>query len=224
MLVVLKGDIDRADRKQAHEVMHHFTEEYRLNVSPLVTSRERFATYNQPLYRNVREEGELLIPEDDPEATATFHQHTYPINRSPRGMKEATEDALERGRSHLDWTQRDLEMEDFNRDIHDAYYAMLYAARAALNEAGKAPKSHKGVQHELRETYVETGRLDARYHSMLSQAEGDRLDADYELSPSFTEADAEEWIAKAEDFLDTMEALLVEEASGGDGASGEAPS
>jgi uncharacterized protein (UPF0332 family) len=96
---------------------------------------------------------------------------------------------------------------------------MLYAARAALNEAGKAPKSHKGVQHELRETYVETGRLDARYHSMLSQAEGDRLDADYELSPSFTEDDAEEWIAKAEDFVDTLEALLLDDASGENGAS-----
>jgi uncharacterized protein (UPF0332 family) len=134
-------------------------------------------------------------------------------------MQEATEDALERAQSHLEWTQRDLEMEDFNRTIHDAYYAMLYAARAALNEAGKAPKSHQGVQHELRETYVEDGRLDARYHSMLSQAEGDRLDADYELSPSFTEADAKEWIAKAEDFVDTIEALLLEDGPEGSGAS-----
>jgi uncharacterized protein (UPF0332 family)/predicted nucleotidyltransferase len=219
ILVVLDREPDRADREQAHEVMHHFTDEYGLNVSPLVTHRERFETYNQPLYRNVREEGELLMPANDAEAATAFHQHTYPTTRSSRGMKEATEDALERARGHLEWTQRDLEMKDYNRAIHDAYYAMLYAARAALNEAGKAPKSHKGVQHELRETYVETGRLDARYHSMLSQAEGDRLDADYELSPSFTEDDAEEWIAKAEDFVDTLEALLLDDASGENGAS-----
>lgn len=219
VLVVLEGEINPADRKQAHEIMNHFTDEYRLNVSPLVTTRERFETYNQPLYRNVRDEGELLIPKDAPEATAAFHQHAYPINRSPRGMKEATEDALERARSHLEWTRRDLEMEDFNRAISDSYYAMLYAARAALNEGGKAPKSHQGVQHQLRETYVEDGRLDARYHSMLSQAEGDRLDADYELSPSFTEADAKEWIEKAEDFVDTIEALLLDDDPESNGAS-----
>jgi uncharacterized protein (UPF0332 family)/predicted nucleotidyltransferase len=220
VLVVLEGETDRADREQSHEVMHHFTDEYGLNVSPLVTSRERFATYNQPLYRNVREEGELLIPEDDPEATATFHQHTYPINRSPRGMKESTEDGLDRARKSLKSAHVLLDdAADPNSAISSAYYAMLHAARAALNEAGKAPKSHKGVQHELRETYVETGRLDTRYHSMLSQAEDKRIDADYELSPSFTAEDAEEWIGKAEDFVDTIEALLIGDASGDDGAS-----
>jgi len=216
VLVVVDGKTNSEDRERAHEVMHHFTKKHKLNVSPLVTSQERFDTYNQPLYRNVREEGELLIPENDREATAAFHHHTYPITLSPRGMKEATEDALKRAKSHLEWTRRDLEIEDYNRAIHDAYYAMLYAARAALNEAGKAPKSHKGVQHQLRETYVQTGRLDARYHSMLSQAEDDRLAADYELSPSFTEEKANEWIAKADDFVDTIEDLLLEDASGRD--------
>ncbi len=219
VLVVLDGETDSADRERAHEVMHPFRDEYGLDLSPLVASRERFETYNQPLYRNVREEGELLVPETDPGATAVFRQHTYPIKRSPRGMKEATEDALERARNHLNWTDRDLDLEDYNRAVSDAYYAMLYAARAALNEAGKAPKSHQGVQHELRETFVETGRIDARYHSMLSQAEDDRLDADDELSPSFTQADAEQWIARAEDFVDTIEALLLENTSDENGAS-----
>jgi uncharacterized protein (UPF0332 family)/predicted nucleotidyltransferase len=222
VLVVLEGEINSEDRDRSHEVMHHFTEEHGRNVSPLLTSRERFETYNEPLYRNVREEGKLLIPERDPEATASFHQHTYPINRSSRGMKEATEDGLNRARRSLESARAVLEDADTpNMAISSAYYAMLYAARAALNEAGKAPKSHQGVQHELRETYVRTGRLDARYHSMLSQAEGDRLDADYELSPSFTEADAKEWIAKAEDFVDTLEILLSENAAESNGAPDE---
>lgn len=220
VLVVLDREPDRADREQAHEVMHHCADEYGLNVSPLVTHRERFETYNQPLYRNVREEGELLVPENAPDAATAFHQHTYPTTRSPRGMKEATEDGLDRARESLK-SARVLvaEATDPNSAISSAYYAMLHAARAALNEAGKAPKSHKDVQHKLRETYVQTGRLDARYHSMLSQAKGDRLDADYELSPSFTADDAEEWISKAEDFVNTIEALLLENASGENGAS-----
>ena len=35
VLVVLDRKPDRADRKQAHEVMRHFTDEYGLNLSPL---------------------------------------------------------------------------------------------------------------------------------------------------------------------------------------------
>ena len=96
---------------------------------------------------------------------------------------------------------------------------LLYAARAALNEAGEAPKSHKGVQHQLRETYVQDGPLDAHYHSLLSQAEDDRLDADYELSPSFTADKAEQWIARVEDFVDTVEAMLLDITSDDDAAS-----
>ena len=213
VLVVLNGETDRSDTEQAHEVVHDLREEYGEHVSPLVTSRERFDTYNQPLYRNVREEGKLLVPRDAPEASLALRHHAYPPDISPRGMKQATEDALNRAQNNLDATHRDFEAGDYNRAISGSYYAMLYAARAALNEAGEAPKSHEGVQHQLRETYVENGPLDAYYHSLLSQAEGDRLDADYELSPSFTAEKAEQWLHRAEDFVDTIEAILLDSSS-----------
>ncbi len=220
VLVVLEDSHDSSDRERAHEVMHRLREEYGERVSPLVTSRERFDTYNQPLYRNVREEGELLVPPNDPDAELALQRHTYPPNISPRGMKEATEDGLDR--AHQSLKSAHLILEDAsnpNGAISSAYYAMLHAARAALNEAGKAPKSHSGVQHLLRETYVKDGPLDAYYHSLLSDAEGDRLDADYELTPSFSTDDAEQWIERAEDFVDTIEALLLDAASGTDSGS-----
>jgi uncharacterized protein (UPF0332 family)/predicted nucleotidyltransferase len=210
VLVVLDGETDRSDTEQVHEVMLDLRNEYGAHVSPLVTSRERFDTYNQPLYRNVRAEGELLVPADEPQAESALHQHTYPQNVSSRGMQEATEDALTRAQNNLDGARRDFEAEDYNRAVSGAYYAMLYAARAALNEAGEAPKSHSGVQHQLRETYVKNGPLDPYYHSLLSRAEGDRLDADYELSPSFSAEDAEQWITRAEDFVETIEAMLLD--------------
>jgi len=213
VLVVLEDGRDRSDREQAHEVMHRLREEYGEHVSPLVTSRERFDTYNQPLYRNVREEGELLVPPNDPDAELALQRHTYPPNISPRGMKQATEDALNRARKNLDGARRDLDAGDYNRSISGSYYTMLYAARAALNEAGEAPKSHSGARHQLRETYVQDGPLDAHYHGLLSQAEDDRLDAEYELSPSFTAEKAEQWIARAEDFVETIEAILLDASS-----------
>ncbi|PSR00113.1 MAG: hypothetical protein BRD51_00890, partial [Bacteroidetes bacterium SW_11_64_17] len=129
VLVVLTGDTTPADTKTAHEVMHALREKYGAHVSPVVASRERFDTYNQPLYRNVRAEGELLVPADEPQAESALHQHTYPQNVSSRGMQEATEDALTRAQNNLDGARRDFEAEDYNRAVSGAYYAMLYAAR-----------------------------------------------------------------------------------------------
>ncbi|MFB6231531.1 MAG: HEPN domain-containing protein [Salinibacter sp.] len=219
VLVVLNEAPDSSDRERAHEVMHTLREEYDAHVSPLVTSRERFDTYNQPLYRNVREEGELLVPPNNPEAESAFHHHTYPSKTGPRGMQEATEDALTRARNNPDGAWRDFEAGGYNRTVSGAYCAMLYAARAALNEAGKAPKSHQGVQHQLWETYVRDGPLDATYHRLLSEAEGERLDADCERTPSFSAEEAEQWIARAEDFVDTVEAMLLDAADDDDSAS-----
>jgi len=213
LLVVLDREVDASDRERAQAIMHRLFEEYEMDVSPLVTSRERFETYNQPLFRNVRAEGDLLIPEASPEAERALRTHTYPPDIGPRGMKKPTEDGLTRAQNSLDGAHRDFEAEDYNRAVSSSYYAMLHAARAALNEAGKAPKSHRGVQHQLRETYVQNGKLDAHYHSLLSNAEDDRLEADYEMTPSFSRDDAEEWIARAEDFVDTIESLLLENTS-----------
>ncbi len=53
-------------------------------------------------------------------------------------------------------------------DVHDpstalsaAYYAMLYAARAALSERDVYAKTHTGTWLELRRVFVESGDLDA---------------------------------------------------------------
>jgi hypothetical protein len=53
----------------------------------------------------------------------------------------------------------------------------------------------------------------------VSQAEDDRLEADYEQTPSFTHDDAEQWIARAEDFVDAVEAMLLDAASSDDSGS-----
>ena len=220
VLVVLTGDTTPADTKTAHEVMHALREKYSAHVSPIVASRERFDTYNQPLYRNVREDGELLFPENAPAVSTALQHHTYPSDISPRGMKQATEDSLDRAHQSLRSARVVLdEADDPNAAVSSAYYAMLHAARAALNEAGEAPKSHRGVQHQLRETYVTGGPLDGHYHSLLSRAEDKRLEADYDASPSITLDEAEQWLHRAEDFVDTVESMLPDAASNDDSAS-----
>jgi uncharacterized protein (UPF0332 family) len=48
-----------------------------------------------------------------------------------------------------------------------AYYAMLYAARAALSESDRPAKTHRGTWNLFQEAYVDSGRFD---QELLRQA------------------------------------------------------
>lgn len=89
---------------------------------------------------------------------------------------------------------------------------MFLSATAALNEAGLSAKSHKGTVALFSKHYVKEGYLDERYGRLLSKAQEKRIEADYARDPSISFPDAEQWIARAEDFVDTIEAMLLERA------------
>lgn len=61
-----------------------------------------------------------------------------------------------------------------------AYYAMLYAARAALSERDIYAKTHAGTWHELRRAFVEPGLLDAQLVNEVRRVQPERERSDYE--------------------------------------------
>jgi uncharacterized protein (UPF0332 family) len=91
-----------------------------------------------------------------------------------------------------------------------AYYAMLYAARAALSERDTYAKTHAGTWHEFRRVFVETGLLDADLVAEAQKVQPEREQADYEawLAP---EDEAARVIELARTFLAAVEALLSDE-------------
>jgi hypothetical protein len=50
--------------------------------------------------------------------------------------------------------------------VSTAYYAMLYAARAALSERDEYARTHGGTWHLFHERYVTTGAFDQDLHSL----------------------------------------------------------
>jgi uncharacterized protein (UPF0332 family) len=91
-----------------------------------------------------------------------------------------------------------------------AYYAMLYAARAALSERDTYAKTHIGTWHELRRTFVKPGLFDANLVTEAQKAQPEREQADYEAwLPS--EDEARRVIGLASNFLEAVESLLAEE-------------
>ena len=87
------------------------------------------------------------------------------------------------------------------------YYAMLYAARAALSEEELNARTHSGVWHLFRETFVATDRFPEELVSAAQQAQGVREAADYEAR-SVSHELAEAIIAQGERFVSTVAALF----------------
>jgi uncharacterized protein (UPF0332 family) len=61
-----------------------------------------------------------------------------------------------------------------------AYYAMLYAARAALSERDVNARTHTGTWHQFRELFVQTGLFDQELVSAVQAVQPEREQADYD--------------------------------------------
>ena len=220
LLVVLNGAVDQRDEQRARAVKSTLFEPGSSPLSVLTISAEEFATRNLPLYRNVRAEGQLLFPENDPEATQDLRAHSYPHSDTVSGLRPESEAYFERARSRL-VSARDLLERDGNGTpvVPAAYYAMFLAATAALNEADLAAKSQHETITLFSKHFVQEGPLDAHYGSLLTDARNTRIDVNDARAPSMAAADAKQWLHRAEAFVDAVEAMLLNAASGHDGAS-----
>jgi uncharacterized protein (UPF0332 family) len=87
--------------------------------------------------------------------------------------------------------------------IGAAYYAALYAARAALSEEDSYGKTHRGTWDLFRQTFVSTERFDGDLVADLRRLQQAREGADYEAL-AVTHEQASEAIALADRFVDAV--------------------
>jgi uncharacterized protein (UPF0332 family) len=95
--------------------------------------------------------------------------------------------------------------------VSAAYYAMLYAARAALSERDEYARTHSGTWHLFHERYVTTGVFDQHLHALAQEAQRTRERGDYEaITPD--RGEAERIVAGAADYIAAVEHMLDVEA------------
>ena len=84
--------------------------------------------------------------------------------------------------------------------VSTAYYAMFYAARAALSERDRNARSHVGTWALFREEFVLGGQFDEELARAAQRAQARREASDY-AAESFELSDAEELVATATRFV-----------------------
>jgi uncharacterized protein (UPF0332 family) len=98
--------------------------------------------------------------------------------------------------------------EDPSTALSAAYYAMLYAARAALSERGISAKTHRGAWHEFRGAFVESGEIDRELAAEVQKIQPEREQADYDAW-SAPPQEAQRAIRLAHKFLAAVEELFL---------------
>jgi uncharacterized protein (UPF0332 family) len=126
-------------------------------------------------------------------------------------MSPRSTEFLDAARRRLDAAAA-VEDEDPSTALSAAYYAMLYAARAALSERDIYTKTHRGLWHELRRVFVETGELDADLVASVQKIQPEREQADYDAWAAPAE-DARHAIELADTFIAAIEALCASEGA-----------
>ncbi len=92
--------------------------------------------------------------------------------------------------------------------VSRAYYAALHAARAALALYDVTPKNHRGLSNLFGLHIVKPGLVETRWGSVIGQLSDRRLDADYNVTVIFSQADAANACEQADAFAERIHALL----------------
>lgn len=123
-------------------------------------------------------------------------------------MKKATENLLDKAARSLRAAELLFKEKDYDFSGSRAYYAMFYAAEAALLERDKTFSKHTGVISGFYHEFVKPGVLPHALHDAFHQAFDDRNDGDYMFMEQFPEADAIRLIADGKVFLEAIIKLL----------------
>lgn len=94
-------------------------------------------------------------------------------------MSPRSAEFLEAAHRRLELARRTTDV-DPGGAVSAAYYAMLYAARAALSERDLYAKTHAGLWNLFYETFVKPGDFDAQLLAAARDWQREREQADYE--------------------------------------------
>ena len=122
-------------------------------------------------------------------------------------MSPRSEEFLDGARTRLAAARANLDSGFAFTAVGEAYYALLYAARAALSEEDRYAKTHSGTWNLFRQTFVATGRFPAELLQPVEQIRERREAADYEAqNPTSEQAAAD--VRHADRFVTAVAELL----------------
>lgn len=120
---------------------------------------------------------------------------------------------VEKARESLEVAHGLVRDEHFDFAASRAYYAMFYVAVALLYHRGKTYNKHSAVISGFGREYAKPGRLDAKFHRWLIDAQDFRNIGDYGIKIHVSEEQAKLVCEWADEFIGAADAFLAGEGS-----------
>ena len=184
---------------------------YKFFVETTAYGRSEFLKYRRlgsPLIMNILEDGVVLYD------TGVFSKMRADSAHISDEEMEAIMDR--RAARFLELADEALTTAEFDFDqgliraaANRAYYAMFYAASAALARTdSRPPRTHGGVANQFGLRYVTTGLFDATLAGALGETYELRRQSDYLLDVDFTESDVAAAVERAREFVSRVKKML----------------
>jgi uncharacterized protein (UPF0332 family) len=123
-------------------------------------------------------------------------------------MSPRSKEFMDQARDRLAMAGEVLASGHLEGAVSAAYYAMLYAARAALSEDEENARTHRGTWNAFRIHYVTSDTFDASLFIMAQQAQAAREGGDYSaVTP--TPEEASRYVDGAAEFVAAVEQMLA---------------
>lgn len=205
LLLVLNREATQTEGDQVRELASVVSLDFGIRISPQMMSPATYHWYREgaPLWHNIRRDGIWL--QGAPSPTLYDLPGGKPLDQKRRELialyMERSDEELQAARLMLDsWLLRPA--------ISECYYAVFYSASAVLLSKGIERRRHEGVGSALGESFVRTGELPAEMTKLFHELHEDRLSADYRMTYDPGEEAAEERLAQAQDFVQTIRDYL----------------
>ena len=115
---------------------------------------------------------------------------------------------LDRARQELRAVEINIREELYAVAVSRSYYAMFYAASAALVSVGIARSKHSAVIAAFRQQFIKPGLIEAEYGDLLGVGFDARQESDYDLIPAIDHDLAAKRLDDAQQFVERIQAYL----------------
>ena len=192
IIVLFKDDESVTEyTSKVNGVARRISEERVALLSPIPMSERKYQTGRSPFFINVKREGMFIFTEEAAELSTEI------------------DTLMESAEENLKAAGLLLSNEYYGIAASRAYYAMFYAASAALLTRGLTFSRHSGVISAFGHHFARAGILPQELHTTFSKAQKLRHLGDYGLEP-FAESAAEEVLRNAHQFVDAVRGYLEE--------------
>ncbi len=192
-LIVLFKDAETAaaSGSKVSGLAHRILVESDALVSPMPMSERNYQMGRSPFFLNVKREGIFVLSEEAAELSTEIDRLMNAAEDSITGANVLYQEGL------------------FGFSASRAYYAMFYAASAALLTKGLTFSRHSGVVSAFGHHFARAGILPQELHTTFREALTLRHLGDYSMEP-FAESTAAGQLENARRFVDAVRGYLAE--------------